>query len=74
MALLNADGTESNGNGRIKISQTTAIQIITWLVAGLLTYGAVNARVAVLESRVDSLKYDIGEIKQDVKQLLRENR
>lgn len=74
MALPNADGSETNGNGRIKISSTLAIQVVTWLVAALLTYGAVNARVAVLESRVDSLKSDVSEIKNDVKQLLRDNR
>lgn len=34
-------------NGRIKWET-----VVGWLVAALLAYGAVNARVAVLESRV----------------------
>ena len=69
MALLNADGAAlpENGNGRFKI---TVDKVITWLIAGLLAYGTVNARVAVLESRVDGLKADVSEIRNDVKTLL----
>lgn len=55
---------------KIRLSGTLVIQIVTWTVAALLTYGAVNARVAVLESRVDGLKNDVQEIKGDVKTLL----
>lgn len=39
---------------RFKISRETAFQIVGWIAAALLAYGAVNARVAVLESRVQS--------------------
>ena len=34
-------------------SASILIQIAWWITAGLLTYGAVNARVAVLESKYD---------------------
>lgn len=34
-----------------RISTSLAIQIAVWLAAGLLTYGVVNARVAVLETK-----------------------
>jgi hypothetical protein len=35
----------------ITLRQSVAIQIVVWIVAAVLTYGAVNARVAVLETR-----------------------
>jgi hypothetical protein len=52
------------------VSRTLVIQLAVWLIAALVTYGAVNARVAVLESRVDGLKADVAEIKGDIKTLL----
>lgn len=58
-------------NEKTKISQTVAFQVIGWITAILLTYGAMNARVSVLEDRVDRLASDVQEIKQDVKTLLR---
>lgn len=65
MALLDAQDT--NGNGRFRLSWD---KVVTWLIAGLLAYGTVNARVSVLESRVDGLKADVTEIRNDVKTLL----
>lgn len=38
---------------RFKPSQGTILTVVGWIVTALLAYGAVNARVAVLESRVD---------------------
>lgn len=35
----------------ITVNQTLAIQVIVWLIAALLTYGAINVRVAVVESK-----------------------
>lgn len=61
----------SETNGRIKIDKTTAVQVIAWIVAALLTYGAINARVAVVESQVNDMKEALTEIRQDVKTLLR---
>jgi hypothetical protein len=46
------------------------LTVIGWIVAVLLAYGAVNVRVAVLETKYDRLTQDIGEIKSDVKTLL----
>lgn len=37
---------------RIKVPAQIALQVVGWVVAASLAYGAVNARVAVLESRV----------------------
>jgi hypothetical protein len=58
-------------NGNVKIRPSILIQLLAWLVAVVLAYGVVTARVSVLEDRVDSLKTDVREIKQDLKELLR---
>lgn len=60
-----------NGNGRLRVSQTVAFQIIGWIVAALLTYSAITNRVTALETRVEGLKSDVQEIKLDIKELLR---
>ena len=49
---------------------TVLKQVIAWVVAVLIAYGALQARVSVLEERVNRLSSDIQEIKQDVKTLL----
>jgi hypothetical protein len=67
MALLQPDGTAAPDNGKF----LTRERLITWLIAALLAYGTVHARVSVLESRVDDLRSDISEIKADVKLLIR---
>jgi hypothetical protein len=41
------------------------------LISALVAWGAVNIRVAVLETRVDELRSNITEIRADVKSLLR---
>ena len=45
--------------------------IAIWVIAALLAYGVVNARVAVAESQINDLKVDLREIKSDLKELLR---
>ena len=67
MALLNADGTESNGNGRFKI---TAKEIITVTVTVLLTYAAMNARVSVVESRQGSTEQRLERIETKLDMLI----
>ena len=62
---------EQQTNGRIRVSPSVVAQVVAWLVAALLTYGAINARVAVVEDRVNAIKEDLSEIRADVKQLLR---
>jgi hypothetical protein len=67
-----ADQNGTNGtNGRIKIDPGFAIQLLAWIVAAVLTYGAINARVAVVESQINIFRGDLNEIKQDLKSLLR---
>lgn len=58
-------------NGRIKLSWGQIVVIVSWIVTVLLAYGAVDARVSVLEDRYERLFRDVGEIKSDVKALLR---
>ena len=59
---------ESNGNGRIRVNWHT---VFGWVVTALLAYGAVEARVRVLEDRYERIIGDIAEIKNDVKTLIR---
>lgn len=60
---------ESNGqNGRLRVNWQT---VAGWVVTALLAYGAVEARVRVLEDRYERIIYDISEIKSDVKTLIR---
>lgn len=67
MAILNAAGDDvSNGSKFLNRDR-----IVTWLIAALLAYGTVHARVSVLESRVDDMRADLSEIKADVKLLIR---
>ena len=47
---------ESGPNGRIKIDPAIGLQIVAWIVGVMLVYGAVNARVSVLETKYDALK------------------
>lgn len=64
--------TEHRGeNGRIRVNPAVLVQIVAWLVSILLAYGALNARISVLETKYDQQARDISEIKADVKQLLK---
>lgn len=45
-------------------------RIGTALFAAVLAYGALSARVAILETRVDTLREYVQEIRVDVKTLL----
>lgn len=58
-------------NSKTSIALPIVIQVIFWIIAAMATYGAVNARVAVVESKVDQFKDDVREMKMDIKELLR---
>lgn len=62
-----ADDEEESG-GRLRINWQ---MVAGWVVTALLAYGAVEARVRVLEDRYERIIYDISEIKSDVKTLIR---
>lgn len=49
-------------------------RLIGWVVAALLAWGAVEARVRVLEDRYERVAADIAEMKGDVKALIRQVR
>lgn len=72
-AALDSLKTRLNGNGNgngsgFKFDWKT---VITWITAVILAYGAVEARVRVLEDRYERMRSDLSEIKSDVKELLR---
>ena len=52
------------------IRSDLAKTLFSYVIAALIAYGVVNARVAVLESRVDGFEGALAEIRQDVKTLL----
>ena len=57
-------------NGRINW-QTAITVVVTWLVTAMLAYGAIDARLQVLEDRYERVVDDLREIKADVKALLK---
>jgi hypothetical protein len=62
--------TQMNSNGRIRIDPMVAFQVIAWIVAALVTYGAINARVSVVESRQGESDRRLQRIEDKVDQLL----
>jgi hypothetical protein len=65
-----ADHNNGNGNGRVMINwQSLVAFIATWLVTAILAYGAIDARVKVLESSYERLLQDMRDIKSDVREV-----
>lgn len=71
------DGDEGR-NGRVRIPAPVfygLIAVAGWALSAYIGYAAaanaMNARVSVLESQYQQIKYDISDIKADVKTLLR---
>ncbi len=58
-------------NNRVKLGWQS---VLTWIITALIAWGAVEARVRVLEDRYARVVEDIREIKSDVKTILREYR
>lgn len=48
--------------------------LLTYVIAALIAYGVVNARLAVVESRVSGFDAQLAEIRQDIKTLLQRGR
>lgn len=46
-----AGNDRREADGQIKIAWPIVVQVVTWIVAALLTYGAITARIAVVESK-----------------------
>lgn len=56
---------------KLRVRWDVIVTVVAWLVGGLLAYGALDARIRVLESQYLGTADDIREIKSDIKQLLR---
>ena len=54
-----------------QIGGITAEKIIGWIVAAVIAWAAVEARVRVLEVRFDRVAEDVAEMRSDVKTLIR---
>jgi hypothetical protein len=60
----------NNGNGRMTINWQSLIAFLAiWLVSAILAFGAVDARVKVLESSYERLLQDMRDIKSDVREV-----
>ena len=60
---------EQNGNGFKVNWQAAIVVLVTWFASALLAYGAVDARVKVLEASYERLLQDMREIKSDVREV-----
>lgn len=69
-AATNGDATNDNG-AVLRINRATVSQVIIWITAALLTYSAINSRVAVLEAQLALFRSDMSDMRQDIKTLLR---
>jgi hypothetical protein len=49
--------------------QAALVVLVGWLVSAVLAYGAVDARVKVLEASYERLLQDMREIKADVREV-----
>jgi hypothetical protein len=64
-------GPQSHDTTGIRMDWATGKQLIIWLVAALLTYSAMNSRMAVLEVEVANMRAELSDMRADVKVLLR---
>ena len=53
-----------------KLAVPLVLQIVAWVVGFMVVYGAMSARVSVLEDQYRRTQSDIQEMKQDIKTLL----
>ena len=59
-----------SSNGRLKVDPLVAFQVIAWLVAALITYGAMNSRVAVVESQQNAAERRMERIENKIDDIL----
>jgi hypothetical protein len=57
-------------NGRLRVSPGLVVQIVVYVIALMLTYSALDKRIAALEARYEQISDDIREVKSDIKVLL----
>lgn len=65
-----ADESLDLRNGRLRVSPGVVVQIVIYVVALMLTYSALDKRIAALEIKYDAIAQDLAEIKADTKLLL----
>lgn len=66
-----ADDAAPRGQEDRPVSKFSWERALGYLVAGLLAYGAIQSRIAVLEVEYEQIARDVAEIKGDVKTLIR---
>ena len=57
-----------------KLRWDVIVTVCAWLVGGMLAYGALDARIRVLEAQYEGVAQDLREIKSDIKLLLTQRR
>jgi hypothetical protein len=61
---------EKRPDDRLRVRWDVIVTVVMWMVGGLLAYGALDARIRVLEDRYLRMSLDLSEIKADVKTLI----
>ena len=55
-----------NGNGP-PIRWMVMLQVVGWVTAVLLAYATMSARIAVAESKIESLRHDLDNLRSYIK-------
>lgn len=70
LSILDPDGRSVRGNDGFRIPTAVIMQVIGWVIGVLLAYGAVNARVSVLESKTTDTDRRLNSIELKIDVLL----
>lgn len=61
---------ETDDSGVVKLKTSVAMQIVAWIVGALITYSAISARVAVVESKQSASDQRIERIENKLDRVL----
>ncbi len=66
--------SDVNGNGRFRVSIGFALQLASMIVAIMLAYNSINARIAIIETKYDYLSQQIASMNYKLDRLLDRNK